>query len=111
MRHNWFTGTHRSWSLSAGDGQFSVWVTDYVRWRYGVATAVEATLTALGHPCCYMGVGRIRPIGSIAYAILDWAMSFDHPTSHRVAVIELTIEQARQLDPELVADWLDDADD
>lgn len=111
MPHNWITAPHRDWSVNHRDGDFVLHVTDSVRWRRLIASWTERALTALGHPCCWMGVGRIPPIGYVCRAILHWAICFDDPGSHQVTVVPLTVEQANSISPMFVEECLEvDAD-
>ncbi|WP_029136596.1 hypothetical protein [Nakamurella lactea] len=106
MPHNWFTSFYRDWGLSCRDGEFTLHVIDYVRWRYLFAQAVERTLAAVGHPCCFMGIGSFPPVGRACHKALTWGIQFDVIGQRVVVVIPVTIEGARKISPEFVEEQL-----
>lgn len=66
-------------------------------WSASVAYATEGLLAALGHPCCWQGVGRIDWIGNVARELLDRAFHADHRRRREVLRIPLIPEASPAL--------------
>jgi hypothetical protein len=68
-------------------------------WRWLVATATESSLSAIGHPCCGRGVGRVPFLGGAAYRILTTAIRLGSGT--RTFTTHLSAAEAAAVSPSL----------
>lgn len=97
----------RHYNVQHSQHGFELLVSVGPRWSAGVARLTEGLLAAVGHPCCWQGLGRIDWIGDTAHELLDRALHADHRRRSDMVRIQLTAEAARALG--WPHDWFDDA--
>lgn len=88
---------HRDTQIYSGQNRYGVMIVDYVEWRWWVGEVTENALHFIGHPCCGRGIGRVRPIGWLAYRLLQWGETVRSNKRIEVADTAITEDQYRDL--------------
>lgn len=87
----------RHFNVQHSQGGFELLVSAGPRWSAVIAHLTEGLLAAVGHPCCWQGLGRIEWIGHAAHDLLDGVIDADHRRRRELARIPLTPEAALAL--------------
>lgn len=100
---------HRAFHADTSGEEAVLRVYDYPFLRWYGPLAVEKLLAMIGHPCCYVGIGRIPGVGYLAHRLLRACVNWTSKGERLVAEIVLTREQAVAIEPS-IADWFDNDD-
>ncbi|GAA1568614.1 MULTISPECIES: hypothetical protein [Kribbella] len=96
-------------SVSHSARGFALVVEAVPTWRWVVGAGTESTLSALGHPCCGRGLGRVPFVGTAAYRLLSVAVRTG--VGPDVFSRPISVDEALAVCPTLDVDRFCDADE